>query len=342
MTLYNVVSPSTRNYESFVLIQNTLATPWLPLLHAILNGSKAAVVCVCLLHPPATLLPANLNAKILDWTEHVPGYEDGENHRELLSEVYRTVDDAPHGPVLLVIDSADTLCEDIGSPSKAYIFLKTLLSAIEKRSDRSRLILPLSSRSSLLPLIITPDFSPSLTHLTLHPPSLLHHIATAYFTFPPPYSPPPKFWSIFSGLSSRLEAEQFVWGTKGNGWGDETVVELVVRSTSGKRTIDRTLEGWKQTGICELEDLEELKAIWGKRAGNSPESQAVDPTQNLPFNLSLTETQQHSRAQVPLPYAHEGQRVTSIGAGPGPGAILYDPDSADDIDEDDPDEDLDI
>jgi len=59
---------------------------------------------------------------------------------------------------------------------------------------------------------------------------------------------------------------------------------------------------------------------------------------------------------VPLPYAHEGQlslllflsanHVERERKGKSiinvPGAIFYDPDSADDIDDDDPDEDLDI
>jgi len=40
---------------------------------------------------------------------------------------------------------------------------------------------------------------------------------------------------------------------------------------------------------------------------------------------------------VPLPYAHKGDSEKDAS-----GAILYDPDSADDIDDDDPDEDLDI
>jgi hypothetical protein len=60
---------------------------------------------------------------------------------------------------------------------------------------------------------------------------------------------------------------------------------------------------------------------------------------------------------VPLPYAHKGicldwvsiqyRRLRLTGdsekdAFQSSGAILYDPDSADDIDDDDPDEDLDI
>jgi len=85
---------------------------------------------------------------------------------------------------------------------------------------------------------------------------------------------------------------------------------------------------------------------------------APDPTQNLSFNLSLSESQQRSRAEVPLPYAHEGltshieyiplvclfnctgQRIDM--ARSNTGVIFYDPDSADDIDDDDPDDDLDI
>jgi len=34
---------------------------------------------------------------------------------------------------------------------------------------------------------------------------------------------------------------------------------------------------------------------------------APNPTQNVPFNLNLTPSQQESRAQVPLPYVHEGK-----------------------------------
>lgn len=34
---------------------------------------------------------------------------------------------------------------------------------------------------------------------------------------------------------------------------------------------------------------------------------ALDPTKNLTFNLNLTETQQASRSQVPLPYEHDGE-----------------------------------
>lgn len=62
-------------------------------------------------------------------------------------------------------------------------------------------------------------------------------------------------------------------------------------------------------------------------------------TSGVSFELNLTPEQRESRAKVPLPYAHKGIPDSEKGAS---GAILYDPDSADDIDDDDPDEDLDI
>ncbi len=81
-----------------------------------------------------------------------------------------------------------------------------------------------------------------------------------------------------------------------------------------------------------------------------------NPTKNLTFNLSLTESQQNSKLKVPLPYEHEGKSLfktismmlnflpgkPSDLARPQAAHILYDPDSADDLDDEDPDEDLDI
>ncbi|XP_055335797.1 elongator complex protein 5-like [Paramacrobiotus metropolitanus] len=51
-----------------------------------------------------------------------------------------------------------------------------------------------------------------------------------------------------------------------------------------------------------------------------------DPTANIPFNLRLTEEQRAARSAVPLPHTK------------GAGVIYYEPDEADDIDYEDPDE----
>lgn len=60
-------------------------------------------------------------------------------------------------------------------------------------------------------------------------------------------------------------------------------------------------------------------------------SKSVDPASLAAFNLSLTDRQREARDGVELPYTpREG------------GEILYLPDSADDVDDSDPDEDLDL
>ena len=71
-----------------------------------------------------------------------------------------------------------------------------------------------------------------------------------------------------------------------------------------------------------------------------------EPTPQSSFNLDLTPSQRSSRSTVPIPYAHEGEASPLPSDGedaptgrPG-GGIFYEPDEGDDMDEDDPDEDL--
>ncbi|XP_064384553.1 elongator complex protein 5-like [Halichondria panicea] len=80
-------------------------------------------------------------------------------------------------------------------------------------------------------------------------------------------------------------------------------------------------------------------------------SQAADPTANLTFDLTLTAKEKHDRANVVLPYtrphitAHTHPHITSDTRphiSLGKGEIFYQPDEADDFDESDPDDDLDI
>ncbi|SCZ99356.1 BZ3500_MvSof-1268-A1-R1_Chr3-1g05966 [Microbotryum saponariae] len=62
----------------------------------------------------------------------------------------------------------------------------------------------------------------------------------------------------------------------------------------------------------------------------------------LPFNLSLTSSQESARSSVPLPFvAKEGDAAMYQGLG-GVGKVEYEPDEGDDMDDDDPDEDLEV
>lgn len=67
-----------------------------------------------------------------------------------------------------------------------------------------------------------------------------------------------------------------------------------------------------------------------------------DITSNLTFNLSLTEEQKQARAQLQLPYLlNDKIKQTQLDLGKK-SQIFYQADEADDLDEEDPDDDLNI
>ncbi|EPT04276.1 hypothetical protein FOMPIDRAFT_1157338 [Fomitopsis schrenkii] len=346
--LSSVLLPAAARTQPFVLLQGSTAQSCLDVLRLSLRdaASKAdgRTILFSLLYPPSTLLEQNQlssdRLQVLDWTSNVPGYI--ENDFGISSGVLNVVQNAPPGPLTVVIDSVDTLHSDLGSLSETEKLLSFLLSAVNTRKG-SRLIVHLHAPSPLTHIITSTRFSSTLTHIVAHPTSLILHLATAYLTPPPSLATPEKFWRVFIPVAERhYESDKLVFGSDGEGsGGSECVMEVLTRGADGsgrRRGVERALEGWSGGRPCELASLGPLKALFVRR---SAEEGAPDPTRSVSFNLSLTDEQQRTRAQVPLPYAHEGKPASSPSV-PPPAAILYDPDSADDLDDDDPDEDLDI
>lgn len=143
-----------------------------------------------------------------------------------------------------------------------------------RSKDPSTLTLHILHPSPLLPLLLQTSFSPSLTHLTSHPPILLTHISSEYLTPPPPLSTPEKFWGVFIPIRERgYESERLMFGPGGEGGsgggGGEFVVEILVRGggEGRRRAVERVLEGWSSTrgGACELNTLDSLKNIFSKK-----------------------------------------------------------------------------
>ena len=67
-----------------------------------------------------------------------------------------------------------------------------------------------------------------------------------------------------------------------------------------------------------------------------------DITSNLTFNLSLTEEQKQARAKLHLPYLLDDKiKQTQLDLGKK-SQIFYEADEGDDLDEEDPDDDLNI
>ncbi|XP_017327847.1 elongator complex protein 5 isoform X2 [Ictalurus punctatus] len=69
----------------------------------------------------------------------------------------------------------------------------------------------------------------------------------------------------------------------------------------------------------------------------------VDPTSNLTFNLHLSEVEREAREKVALPFVFSEEKKSALlRPGRGSGRIMYEPDANDDIDDEDPDDDLDV
>lgn len=322
--------------DGLTIVQSSSSQSALPVLRELISSSKDRILFFSFLYPPELFAVKQDNLTVFDWTDRIPGYSD--EPLDLLDHI--PTDDKP---VTVVIDSVDTLLSDVGSASA----IVTLLKKVKKRQNASLLLHVVQSYESrdLVAHLSQTSFSLSLVLHTAYPTSLLLHISTNYMTSPPPLSPDPKFWSVFLPISERQhDIDAIVYGGEGSGSHvtDEFVVEIITRGRQNgsrkRRAVERNLQGWKALkGFCELKDLTQLGSLWGPDKITPETSTAADPTTNLSFNLNLTPSQQASRAQVPLPYMHQGDDAQKI-----QGVIYYDPDSADDIDDDDPDEDLDI
>ncbi|KZO95601.1 hypothetical protein CALVIDRAFT_599037 [Calocera viscosa TUFC12733] len=348
-------SRSSSSLPEVVLLQARLNTH-LPLVRSLLRASLASkhhVLLVTFDVPGAFFSPlVEERVTLLDYSGLVLGYElDGAGKGDVTEEAlaaararaylasrpqYQSLTPraVPKGPATIALIGLDTFSQD-ATPVRAYTLVKALLSLLSTHPT-SRLVLALSSGSPLAPLFISPSFSPDLTHLLPYPPSILQHLATNFLTLPPPFGPGQKFWALFTGAAERGEGV-----TPRTVRVEEGLLESRVRK---RGRVHRELGGWKEVdvgpgaGACAWEELGGMQEMVNGllRTGQVQASTATsDPTADLPFNLALTPAQSAARASVPLPYAHAGKP-------PPQGEIIYEPDSGDDVDDDDPDEDLDI
>ncbi|KAF7663849.1 hypothetical protein LDENG_00198670 [Lucifuga dentata] len=121
--------------------------------------------------------------------------------------------------------------------------------------------------------------------------------------------------------------------------GDEAAAKITRRLKSGKVTQD---EGF----FTITEDLSVI--IQGKSSHPGPkqteaEETEMDPTANLTFSLCLSDREREAKEKVALPFVFSKEKKTALlHSGPGSGRILYEPDDADDYDQEDPDDDLDV
>ncbi|KAL1737346.1 hypothetical protein EV714DRAFT_266150 [Schizophyllum commune] len=349
LLLPTILSPG-KSQPPLIILQSTPHALALPLLRVIVRpapskgglkpAAKRKTTVFSLLYPPSALLreeDVNEDVEVHDLLDNTPGYGDHKDPREAIKAALHASQ-----PTTLVIDSIETLLSDIGNVSATSSFLIELVKKSAALNGELTLVLH-TTESSTSPLIssllhLSLPHLKNVAHVLAHSPGLVAHVAAEYGTPPPPVGSEERFWGVWLPVSARqstidLSIEDV------DAAEDEIIVEILSRGAARRRAVERRLEGWSEDAPRELVQLRSLRRILsGKsKAPEEAPTTGLPPDMNVSFNLALSEAQQQARAQVPLPYAHEGQLQTS-----NTGAILYDPDSADDIDDDDPDEDLDI
>ncbi|KAG9125750.1 hypothetical protein FRC07_006379 [Ceratobasidium sp. 392] len=366
------------NLPSIVLLQHDLAASCASVLQQIVEdalASQVQVIFTCLSLPPSKYVEATAseNLHLCDFSGLVPGYSDDE--LDLPSEIQARVSSIGNAPILLVIDSPDTLLADLGSQSRTLDALSRAFGHIIHQSKSSRLVLPIRSNSSLIPSLLSTAFQArvprtagsqlpqthTLTQLIFHPPILLSHLVQHYHVSLPPVNTPPesssaRFWSVFAPVAGRRTGEQLVMGTDNDQLSGSTspndpstsrdsnigVIELIARARiGGQKGLRRVLRGWRADKAqgrvvwCGWEDILMLKSRIAGDTGAS--ASASNGIDSVSFNLQLSDAQQQARANVPLPYVNDG--LQAYGSAKD-GEIHYIPDQADDFDDDDPDDDL--
>lgn len=127
----------------------------------------------------------------------------------------------------------------------------------------------------LVEQLLTTSFSPALTHLRLYPPALFTHLSKTFLLPPPPRTPTAKFYGVFAPFVQRERREgERLWHTdldgadgKTRGNQEETVVEVVVRSPGLRKSVERSLDGWRDgKGTCALQELESLRECFAGSA----------------------------------------------------------------------------
>lgn len=122
------------------------------------------------------------------------------------------------------------------------------------------------------------------------------------------------------------------------------IVHIEWRKKSGKVTYE-TNGFFVKDGVLQVVPASQLTGI--TETENQPEEMEVDnqpdPTANLSFNLSLTDEQRKAKENLVLPHYKAQQLEVGIEEQKKQGGLIYyDPDAADDFDDEDPDDDLDI
>lgn len=118
---------------------------------------------------------------------------------------------------------------------------------------------------------------------------------------------------------------------------DESKCSIVLKHAHGK--IGRSDERFSISDSYVVTIVNNAATISTTPSSTATKSSAPDPTANLTFRLTLSRDEESARRNVVLPYLSARENEINAGVNAKQGQITYD---VDDMDEEDPDDDLDI
>ncbi|OXG16962.1 elongator complex protein 5 [Cryptococcus neoformans Tu401-1] len=308
------------------------ATPIFNHLLATAVSRNEQITLVTVLNPPEEYLDPSLlrrdGIKIIDLSGDVPGYTSNLSFPEIKQRILSSYNDGQ-----IFIDALHVLGEDY-SFAGVVSLVRSLLASIKSHKAPSRLILPL--HPSLLHHFTPPTLSSTLSLLSPLPLPLLTHLSKLYLS-PISSSPSANYWMVLENAMKRGVGKELAYkGEEGlevgaRDWEEGVGVSVLVRkATGGIKGISRSLEAVVLTPPSHPSSsathsqltLPPLSSLISLTPFTLPPPSAIPPDASthgypsqaathadldLPFNLSLTDSQRQARAQVPLPYAHEGE-----------------------------------
>ncbi|ODO06568.1 hypothetical protein I350_03924 [Cryptococcus amylolentus CBS 6273] len=311
-------------HQALLVVRDPVSFSGRPVFREIIRRALArgeTITVIGILNPPEDYLPLHASGvNKLDLTGSVPGYSSTSTASDIKKQILSTYQSGQ-----IFIDALDVLAEDYSAASVVSL-LRSLLETIKLLKAPSRLVLLLPSLS-VLSHITPPTFHPTLTLLTPHPPPLLTYLSKLYLS-PISSSPSANYWMILENATKRetgkelaLRGEEGLEVSTGSSWGvgSGCVQVLVRKATGGMKGISRSLEALSPTSsqslsTVPLSSLVPLNPL--RHSSTGPPPTANNPSTStaqthaeldLPFNLSLTDSQRRQRDSVPIPYAHEGE-----------------------------------
>ncbi|KAI8879683.1 hypothetical protein K501DRAFT_256332 [Backusella circina FSU 941] len=311
---------------AFLLIQDSVRFSSLPFLVSLAQRAQSQdqhIIAVLTETAPSVWHSLVPNSHVSDAYSDPEGWnEKGETTENVtvispLDDMERVIlatveEQTKKSPCLIVVDSIAPFIAI--SQHRTYQLLKTLYSFT---TDQIRLVIgyhgdiSYTNKTGL-------DFSASL-----------HRLATAILKLEALREK--THFDTHAALTGFVPQDTFSYMQTPSNWMERgCLAHLTWRKKSGKVEYDtfgfqhdQIVPVTQLTGEIKKEEEEEKEEV---------EIKKVDPTANLSFNLNLTDEQRRAKENLVLPHYKAQQEST----------IYYDPDAADDFDDEDPDDDLDI